>query len=67
MSAKKKKERGPGRPWEGVPRVDTPIARSVRFPPKDFKRLQRAARISGISVEGLIKEAVKDKVSNLLK
>ncbi len=64
---KKTKKRGPGRPWDGVPRVPPRKARSVRFPPEDDKRLVKAAEKVDESVEGFIKRAVNERVDKILK
>lgn len=63
----KVKKRGPGRPWDGVPRVPSRKARSVRFPPDEDKRLVRASEKVDESVEGFIKNSVKERVDRILK
>lgn len=63
----KKKKRGPGRPWDGVPRVPLRKARSVRFPPDEDTGLVKAAEKVDESVEGFIKVAVKERVEKILK
>jgi len=64
---KKGPKRGPGRPWEDVPRVPQRIARAVRFPPEENEGLLKAADKVEESVEGFIKKAVSDRVSKVLK
>ncbi|MBI2335716.1 MAG: hypothetical protein HYU97_03005 [Deltaproteobacteria bacterium] len=63
---KDKSKRGPGRPWDKLPRVKPRIARSVRFPPEDYKLLTKAAEVRSETVEGFIKRAVIERTKKIL-